>query len=271
MTIHSKIAMDRNDLVITESRYKDILKWMPKTDEQQQEEEILKYLKEASEAMKAKWPENNKKQLEMKKENRKLSEEEQRYEAIKNASPEERRAMIEEAEKFVSTRKIKECPIELRSAAILCENLYGRKIQLEFQAQQKKEDKIKTEMRNNMDKAQSVAWLSDGWQHRTNAHSIAKQHKQELLDMINEKKARKAAEKAERIKLEKEIIERQFKEVADAKLLKKKKREEMHEYMRQHEVQTNLMAQQKRDRVKRENEVIDILTKVHNEGEHLIE
>lgn len=53
--------MDRNDLTITESRYNEILKWMPRTEEQQQEEEILKYLKEASEAMKAKWPENNKK------------------------------------------------------------------------------------------------------------------------------------------------------------------------------------------------------------------
>lgn len=258
--------MNKGDLILTESRYNSILKWLPKNEEQQQEEEILKYLKEASETMKAKWPENNKKSLEMKRENRKLSEEEQRYEAIKNATPKQRRAMIEEAEKFVSTRKIKECPIELRSAAILCENLYGRKIQLQFQAEQKKEEKIKTEIRNKMDMAQSVAWLSDGWQHRTNAHSIAKQHKKELLDMINDKKASDDADKAERIKLEKEIIEQHFKKGKEEKLLLKKKKEEMHEYMRQHEVQTNLMAQQKRDRVKRENEVIDILVKVHNEG-----
>lgn len=254
--------MKKSDLIISESRYNSILKWMPRSDEQQQEEEILKYLKEASEAMKAKWPENNKKKLEKKK---KLSEEEQRYEAIKNATPEERRAMIEEAEKFVSARKIKECPIELRSAAILCENLYGRKIQLQCQAQQKKE-KVKTEMRNKMDMAQSVAWLSDGWQHRTNAYSVAKQHKRELVDMINDKKARFDADKAERIKLEKEIIDQHFRKGEEEKLLVKKKKEEMHEYMRQHEVQTNLMAQQKRDRFKRENEVIDILVKVHNEG-----
>lgn len=264
--IEERGIMAKGDLMLTESRYNSILKWMPRTEEQRQEEEILKYLKEASEAMKAKWPENDKKKLERKKENRKLSEEEQRYEAIKNATPEERRAMIEEAERFVSTRKIKECPIELRSAAILCENLYGRDVQLKVQAQQKTEEKAKTEIRNKLDMAQSVAWLSDGWQHRTNAHSIAKQHKQELLDMVNEKKARRDAEKAERIKFEKEIIEQHFQKAAEEKLLAKKKREEMQENMRQHEVQTNLMAQQKRDRVKRENEVIDVLVKVHNEG-----
>lgn len=259
--------MDRNDLILTESRYNDILKWIPSNETQQQEEEILKYLKEASEVMKTKWPENNKTRFELKRENRKLSEEERRYEAIKNASPEERRAMIAEAEKFVSTRKIKECPIELRSAAILSENLYGRKVQLECLSAQKKEEKLKTEVRNKMDMAQSVSWLSDGWQHRSNAYNIAKQYKKELLDMINERKARRDAEKAERIKLEKEIIEQHFKYGDEQKVAVKKKKEEMREYMRQHEVQTNIMAQQKRDRVKRENEVIDILVKVHNNGE----
>lgn len=84
--------------------------------------------------------------------------------------------------------------------------------------------------------------------------------------MVNEKKARRDTEKAERIKLEKEIIEQHFQKATEEKLLAKKKREEMQENMRQHEVQTNLMAQQKRDRIKRENEVIDVLVKVHNEG-----
>jgi hypothetical protein len=259
--------MDRNDLILTESRFNNILKWIPANETQQQEEEILKYLKEASDALKSKWPENNKTRLEIKRENRKLTEEERRYEAIKNATPEERRAMIEAAERFVSTRKIKECPIELRSAAILSENLYGRKIQLECLAEQKKDEKIKTELKNKLDMAQSVSWLTDGWQHRENAFNVAKQHKKELLDMINERKARRDAEKAERIKLEKEIIGQHFKYCDEQKVAVKKKKEEMHEHMRQHEVQTNLMAQQKRDRVKRENEVIDILVKVHNEGE----
>lgn len=259
--------MCSKDLILTESRFNNILKWLPANETQQQEEEILKYLKEASDALKSKWPENNKNRHELKKENRKLTEEEKRYEAIKNATPEERRAMIEAAEKFVSTRKIKECPIELRSAAILSENLYARKVQLECLVEQKKEEKIKTELKNKMDKAQSVAWLSDGWQHRENAFSIAKEHKKELLDMINERKARRDAEKAERIKLEKEIIEQHFKYCDEKKKAEKKKKQEVHEYMLEHEVQTKLMAQQKRDRVKRENEVIDILVKVHNEGE----
>lgn len=259
--------MCSKDLILTESRFNNILKWLPANETQQQEEEILKYLKEASDTLKSKWPENNKNRLELKKENRKLTEEERRYEAIKNATPEERRAMIEAAEKFVSTRKIKECPIELRSAAILSENLYARKVQLECLEEKKKDEKIKNDLKNKMDKAQSVAWLSDGWQHRENAFSIAKEHKKELLDMINERKARRDAEKAERIKLEKEIIEQHFKYCDEKKKAEKKKRQEMQEYMLEHEVQTNLMAQQKRDRVKRENEVIDILVKVHNEGE----
>lgn len=258
--------MNPKDLILSESRFNSILKWIPANETQQQEEEILKYLKESSDALKSKWPENNKNRLELKKENRKLTEEEKRYEAIKNATPEERRAMIAEAEKFVSTRKIKECPIELRSAAILSENLYGRKVQLECLAERKKEEKIKTELKNKIDMAQSVSWLTDGWQHRENAFNIAKQHKKELMDMINERKVRRDAEKAERIKLEKEIIGQHFKYCDEQKAATKKKKEEIHEYMRQHEVQTKIMAEQKRDRVKRENEVIDILVKVHNEG-----
>jgi hypothetical protein len=269
----------KDDLVLTESQWSGILKWIPSTEKQQEEEKILEYLREASASMKQKWPENNKgKRNEAKEESSSksssksssLNPEMRLYEKIKNSSPHERKLMIEEAQKFVSVRKIKECPIELRSAAILSENLHANKLQLEFQQQQKQEDKVKTEIRNRIDKAQSVAWLNDGWQHRTHAHLIAKQHKKELVEMIEKKRASKAAQKAERIEQELEIINNQSQEVKEQKAAVQKKKADMNEYMRQHEKQTNQMAQQNRERVKRESEVIDVLAKVHNEGKDKI-
>lgn len=260
-----------NNLIISEDRWNNILKWIPNNEKEQQEEQILNYLKEASDAMKAKWPENNKNKNEQKPEEMKnLSPEMQKFEQIKKASLEERQKMIEEAEKFVSMRKIKECPIELRSAAILSENLYANKLQLEFQAEQKKDERKKTEIRNKRDIIQSVAWLNDGWQHRTNAHLIAKQHKKELLEMIQERKARRDAERKARIAEELQAIEKQQQEVKDDKREAIERKREMNKYMEEHGKQTSLMAKQKRDRVKCENEVIDVLTKVHNEGRNKI-
>lgn len=265
----------KGNLILTENQWNGMLKWIPNTEKESQEEEILKYLREASAEMKEKWPENNKRMHEIKQESNKnekmsLNPDMQRYEEIHNATPDERRKMIEEAERFVSVRKIKECPIELRSAAILSENLHANKLQLAFQAQQKKEDKLKTKIRNKMDIAQSVSWLNDGWEHRTKAHLIAKQHKKELKEQIEEKKASDAAHKQAQIDFELKMIGTQDEEMQELKLAERHKKEGMHVYMRQHEKQSNLMAQQKRDRVKRENEVIDILVKVHNEGKNKI-
>ncbi|KAL7033249.1 hypothetical protein ACKWTF_007517 [Chironomus riparius] len=261
----------QNNLILTEQQWNKILKWIPNTDKEQQEDQILNYLKEASDSMKSKWPENNKNKYDQKPEEMKvLSPEMQKFEEIKNSSPEERKKMIEEAEKFVSIRKIKECPIELRSAAILSENLHANKLQLEFQTELKKDEKKKTEIRNKRDIAQSVAWLNDGWQHRTNAHLIAKEHKKELLEMIKERNARKVEERDARIKEELEVIEKQLQEVKDAKAAAIVKKKEMNKYMQEHSKQTSLMAKQKRERVKCEGEVIDVLMKVHNEGRNKI-
>lgn len=259
--------MSKNTLILSQNQWNDILKWIPNNNQEQQDENVLKYLQETSAAMKAKWPENNKKES-SKKVQQSLSPEMMRYEAIKNADSAKRREMIEEAERFVSKRKIKECPIELRSAAILCENLAGRKIQLEFQAAQRKEEKAKTLLRNKHDMVQSVAWLQDGYEHRTNAFRVASQHKKELLDSINERKTQRDESKAKRIADEKKNIEQHFKNIDDKKARDRKIKEEQNEYMRKHEVETVLMAKQKRDRIKRENEVIDVLAKVHNEGKN---
>jgi len=265
------MSIKKNNLILTENQWNNILKWIPNTEKEQQEDQILNYLKEASDSMKAKWPENNKNRYDHKPEEMKvLSPEMQKFEEIKNASPEERQKMIEEAEKFVSIRKIKECPIELRSAAILSENLHANKLQLEFQTELKKDEKKKTEIRNKRDIAQSVAWLNDGWQHRTNAHLIAKEHKKELLKMITERNVRKVAERDARIAEELEVIEKQLKEVTDAKVAAIAKKKEMNKYMQEHSKQTNLMAKQKRERSKCEGEVIDVLMKVHNEGRNNI-
>lgn len=257
--------MSKDVLILSQNQWDEILKWIPNNEQEQQDESILKYLQESSAAMKAKWPENNKKES-LKKVQRSLNPEMMRYEAIKNADSAKRREMIEEAERFVSTRKIKECPIELRSAAILSENLAGRKIQLEFQAAQKEEEKAKIALRNKHDMIQSVAWLQDGFEHRTNAFRIACEHKKELLNSIKERKTQRDEEKATRIAEEKKNIDQHFKNIHDKKVRDRKAKEEQNEYMRKHEVETVLMAKQKRDRIKRENEVIDVLAKVHNEG-----
>lgn len=261
--------MTKNALILREEQWNDLLKWIPNTEQAEQDERILSYLQEASAAMKAKWPENNRKR-EAKKPPKSSNPEIARYEAIKNADEAKRRSLIEEAERFVSARNIKECPIDLRSAAILSENLAGRKIQLEFQAVQKAEEREKTLQRNRLDMAQSVAWLSDGFAHRTNAHQVALQHKKELLDSIVERKRLKDEAKAKRIAEEKAIIEACFKDVADRKVQDRKRREEQIEYMRKHELETVLMAKQKREHIKRENEVIGVLAKVHHEGRHNI-
>lgn len=261
----------KSNLILTENQWDNILKWIPNSEKEQQEEQILNYLKEASDSMKLKWPENNKnKNFQKPEEMKLLSPEMQKFEEIKNASPEERQKMIEEAEKFVSIRKIKECPIELRSAAILSENLHANKLQLQFQAELKKEEKKKTEIRNKRDIAQSVAWLNDGWQHRTNAHLISKEHKIELLKMVKERNDKKIAERDARINEELEVIEKQLQEVKDAKAVAIAKKKEMNKYMQEHSKQTSLMAKQKRERAKCEGEVIDVLMKVHNEGRNNI-
>lgn len=251
--------------MLSQGQWDDILKWIPNTEQEEQDERILDYLKEASAAMKAKWPENNKKES-VKIVRKSLNPEVLRYEAIKNADSAKRREMIEEAERFVGARKIKECPIELRSAAILSENLHGRKLQLEFQAAHKKEEKAKTLLRNQQDMVQSIAWLKDGYDHRTNAYQIARQHKKELLDMINERKSQRDGEKAERIAEERQIIAQHNQNIEDKKAKDRKMKEEQNEYMRKNELETVLMAKQKRDRLKRENDVIDVLAKVHTEG-----
>lgn len=258
-------TMAKEALVLTQSQWNDIVKWIPTTERQQQDEQILKYLQEASAAMKAKWPENNEK-AEPKSVRKSSNPEVLRYEMIRNADSAKRRELIAEAERFVGSRKIKECPIELRSAALLSENLHGRKIQLEFQAAQRMEERAKTLLRNKQDMAQSVAWLTDGYEHRTNAYLIARKHKQELLDMINERKRQRDGEKAQRIAEEQKIIAQHNKNIEDKKAKDRKMKEEQYEYMRKHEVETVLMAKQKRDRIKREHEVIDVLAKVHSEG-----
>lgn len=261
--------MAKDVTVISKDRWDEIVKWIPNNEQEEEEERILNYLQEASAAMKAKWPENQQKEI-AKKVKTSSNPDVLRYEAIKNADAEKRRQMIEEAEKFVSSRKIKECPIDLRSAAILSENLAGRKIQLEFQAAHRAEEKAKTLIRNKIDMAQSVAWLQDGFVHRTNAYRIAREHKKGLLDMINERKSQRDDEKAKRIAEEKKIIEQHNKNIEDQKIRDRKVKEEQTEYMRKHEVETVLMAKQKRERIKRENEVIDVLAKVHNEGKNKI-
>lgn len=261
--------MDKESLIITEDRWNEILKWIPNNEQEEQDERILKYLQEASAAMKAKWPENNKKVV-VKAVRKSSNPDVLRYEAIKNADSAKRRELIEEAEKFVNSQKFKECPIDLKSAAILSENLAARKIQLETQAAYRKEEKVKNLMRNKLDMAQSVAWLQDGFAHRTNAYRVAREHKKGLMDMINERKTQKDDEKATRIATEQKIIAQHNQNIEDQKIRDRKTKEEQIEYMRKHEVETVLMAKQKRERIKRENEVIDVLAKVHNEGKNKI-
>jgi hypothetical protein len=267
LTSPSIAIMSKDALVLSQNQWDQILKWIPNNEQEQQDEIILKYLQESSENMKSKWPENNKTES-FRKVQRSLNPEMMRYEAIKNADSAKRREMIAEAERFVSNRKIKECPIELRSAAILSENLAGRNIQLELQAVQKEEEKAKTALKNKHDMIQSVAWLQDGFQHRTNAYRIALQHKKELLDSIKQRKKERDEEKATRIAQEKRNIDQHFKNIHDKKVRDRKMKEKQNEYMRKHEVETVLMAKQKRDRMKRENKVIDVLAKVHNEGKN---
>lgn len=261
--------MASDKLILTQSQWDEILKWIPGNEQAEEDERVLQYLQEGSAALKAKWPENNKKG-ETKKIVKSSNPEVVRYEAIKNADSAQRREMIEAAEKFVSSQKFKECPIELKSAAILSENLNSRKLQLEFQAAQKKEEKTKTLLRNKLDMAQSVSWLEDGFSHRTNKFRIACEHKKDLLDQINERKNQRVAEKASRIAEEQKIIAQHEKNIEDQKVRDRKLREEQKEYMRKHEVETVLMAKQKREHIKRENEVIDVLAKVHNEGKNKI-
>lgn len=261
--------MAKDNLILTQNQWNEILKWIPNNDQEEQDERVLKYLQDASAEMKAKWPENTKKD-ETRKTQKSSDPEVLRYEAILNADSAKRREMIEEAERFVTSRKLKEYPIELKSAAILSENLYGRKLQLEFQANQKKEEKAKTLMRNKMDMAQSIAWLNDGYEHRTNAYRIAREHRKELLESIIERKTQRAEEKAKRIAKEQSEIAQHFQNIRDQKVRDRKAKEEQNEYMRKHEVETVLMAKQKREHIKRENEVIDVLAKVHNEGKNHI-
>lgn len=262
-------VMAKDRLVLTQSQWDEILKWIPSNEQAEEDERVLRYLQEGSAALKAKWPENNKKE-ETKKVVKSSNPEIVRYEAIKNADSAKRQEMIEEAEKFVSSQKFKECPIELKSAAILSENLYSRKLQLEFQAAQKKEEKAKTLQRNKLDMAQSISWLQDGFAHRTNAFRIACEHKRGLADQITERKNQRDAEKASRIAEEQKINAQHDKDIVDRKVRDRKLREEQNEYMRKHEVETVLMAKQKREHIKRENEVIDVLAKVHNEGKNKI-
>lgn len=261
------IIMSKDPLFLSQNQWDEILKWIPNKEQDEQDEHILKYLQETSAAMKSKWPENNKKES-LKKVQRSLNPETMRYEAMKNADSEKRREMIEEAERFVSTRKIKECPIELRSAAILSENLSGRKIQLEFLATQKEEEKAKTTQKNKHHMDQSIAWLQDGFEHKANAFRIAREHKKELLDLIKHRKTERDEEKAKKLAEEKKNIDQHFKNIDDKKKRDRKMKEEQNEYMRKHEVETVLMAKQKKDRIKRENEVVDVLAKVHNEGKN---
>jgi hypothetical protein len=261
--------MMKGALILSESQWNDILKWIPNNEQYEQEKRILKYLQEASAAMKAKWPENNKVR-EAKKVRQTTNPDIARYEAIKKADSAKRRELIEEAERFVNSRKIKECPIDLRSAAILSENLAGRKIQLDFQAARRSEEKEKNLMVNKLDMAQSIAWLNDGYEHRMNAYGIAKQHKKELLDSITQRRNERIAEKSTRIAEEKKIIEQHFKNIDDKKVRDRKLKEEQCALMRRNEISTVLMAKQKREDMKRENEVIDVLAKVHNEGRNNI-
>lgn len=261
--------MSKDSLILSQSQWNEILKWIPSNEQAEQDERVLQYLREGSAALKAKWPENNKKG-ETKKVEKSSNPEIMRYEAIKNADSAKRKEMIEEAEKFVNSQKFKECPIELKSAAMLSENLHSRKLQLEFKAAQREEEKAKTLQRNKLDMAQSISWLQDGFEHRTNAFRIACEHKRDLHDQITERKNQRVAEKASRIAEEQKIIAQHEKNIEDRKVRDRKLRQEQNEYMRKHEVETVLMAKQKREHIKRENEVIDVLAKVHIEGKNKI-
>lgn len=257
--------MTEKKLILSEDQLNNILNWFPNNDQQKQDEKVLEYLREASAEMKSKWPENNQKKIE---ENlmKNPSPRKIRFEMMKNADENKRRELIEEAVKFVTSRKIKECPIDLRSAAILSENLASRKIQLEFQAKQREEEKAKNLIKNQEHMAQSIAWLKDGFEHRTNAYRVALEHKQELYKQIADRKYQRDTEKSLRISEEQKAIEIHEKNIEEQKVRERKAKEEQNEYMRKHEIETVLMAKQKRDRIKRENEVVAVLAKVHEEG-----
>lgn len=257
-------------LILKQSQWDEILKWIPNNEREMQEERVLQYIREASAAMRARWPENNKSQEQKTSIQTKLTPEMERYEIIKNADPEKRREMIKEAERFVNMRKIKEGPIELKSAAILSENLYGRKLQLEFNKAQKLDERAKTEIKNRNDMLQSVAWLKDGMEHRTNAYLIAREHKKQLLEMINERKNQRETERAQRIAAEQKEIAQHFKNIDDAKICDKELKEERKEYMSKHEKETVIMAKQKREQLKMQEDVIETVAKIHNEGKNKI-
>lgn len=257
--------MGEKKLVLTEDQWNNLFNWFPSNDQEKQDEQVLEYLREASAEMKSKWPENNQKKSE-EKSMKSLSPSKIRLEMMKNADENKRRELIEEAEKFVSARKIKECPIDLRTAAILSENLAARKIQLEFQAKLRDEEKAKVLVTNKEDMAQSVAWLKDGFQHRSNAYRVALEHKQELMKQIADRKNERDTEKSQRIAEEQRNIATHEKNIEEQKVRERKAKEEQNEYMRKHEIETVLMAKQKRDRIKRENEVVAVLAKVHEEG-----
>lgn len=258
------------NLILTKSQWNDLFKWFPNNDQQQKDEDFLEFVRETSAAMRAKWPENQKSQIEEKPQKVSTNPYKIRFEMIKRADDATRRKMIEEAEKFVTARKIKECPIDLRSAAILSENLAGRKIQLEFLARIKEEEKAKNLERNQSHMAQSIAWLKDGFEHRSNAFKVAVQHKRDLMKQIEDRKMQRDTEKATRIAEEQRDIATHEKNIVEQKVRARKAREEQNEYMRAHEVETVRMAKQKQARLKRENEVVGVLAKVHEEGKQNI-
>lgn len=261
----------RNCLVLKEKQWQDLkqqIKDNENDEEKVNDDKMLEYLKTESAAMKKKWPElNEKKKIEIVES---VNSEVNRYKAIQNADPQTRKELIEQAEKFVNCCKIKEGPIELKSAAILSQAMKTRALQTEYKKQFLKDDKVKSELKNKEHILQSNKWIEDYDNKRTAAYLNARTHKKELCEMIQDRKHKKDTDKKLLLAQERKNIDQHFKNGDDQKQLLILQQQHKRNYMRQNEIEATRISKQKSERLKEIDNVMDILVKTHNDGKRTI-
>jgi hypothetical protein len=178
--------------------------------------------------------------------------------------------MIENAENIVNGRKIKEGPLSLNSAAILCENLKSQEIQREFNKKKRKEEKKKNEMMNKEHFEQAVKWIDDYNQKQLDKRKRFDEYKTQLGQQVEDRAKTREDKKAARLQKERAHIAQHEKNQKDLIEKDKESAENKKEALKQNGLEAISMAQQKRARQKHQDEIQTAIAKIHTEGKEKI-
>lgn len=160
--------------------------------------------------------------------------------------------------------------MNLNSAAILCEVLKSQEIQREFSKKKREEEKKKTDIQNKHHIEQAHKWIDDYYQKQIDKQKRFDEYKKDLGQQCKERAKYRADKKAARLAQERSNIAQHEQNLKDIINNGKEAIEARKEAQRKNDIEAILMAEQKRARLKQEDEIQTAIAKIHIDGKEKI-